>query len=99
MVNRKITSDNITGSYSHIKKIVKYFIKHVNTGQIIESINLKKLLQPFYVDSQKSPRCDRIESHTKTTTQLAIKRLTLVSLDTQSNKLNDIIPDCATITS
>ena len=58
MVNRLITSDNITSSYSHIEqKLDKHFNKHVNAGQIIASINLKDLLQQLYVVSQKTPRC------------------------------------------
>ena len=58
MVNRIITNENFTGFYSHTtKKLELYSKKHVNTGQIIASISLKKLLQQLYVHSQKTPRC------------------------------------------
>ena len=38
MANKILMSDNIAGSYSHIKYIlVKYFKNYFKTGQIIES--------------------------------------------------------------
>ena len=90
MVSRTIASDYITGSYMHIERTLdKGLNKYVNSSRIVASINLKKLLQHLYVDNQKFLATTGTGSHTKTTSQLVIKQIILVSLDTKSNKPNE----------
>ena len=52
MVKRIIACDNITASYSHIKKYwISASMKYFKTDQKTESINLKFSIQQLYVDS------------------------------------------------
>ena len=88
LINRKITSDNITGSYSHIELILKkYSHKTFNADQVIVSINWKTLIQQPYIHIQKKSRCcGKCIAH-QSAKQLVITRIIIVPLDVQGNKL------------